>query len=72
MLLTQEFCSTQTDGDSLLDLLKGWLNVVLELVSLLAFPTLFGYTTVFTNKVLSMLLCAPGSCYILLSTQGIR
>ena len=45
------------DGDSLLDLLKPCLNLVLELVSLLAFQTLVDTTTVFANKVLLMLLC---------------
>ena len=45
------------DGDFLLDLLRVLLNVVLELISLLAFPTLVDTTTVFANKVLSMLLC---------------
>ena len=48
------------DEDSLLDLLKVWLNLVLELVSLLPFPTLVDTTTVFANKVLSMLLCVLG------------
>ena len=43
-----------------MDLLKGWLNLVLELVSLLAFSTLVDTTTVFANKVLSMLLCVLG------------
>ena len=45
------------DGDSLLDLLKVWFNLVLELVSLLAFSTLAHITTVFGKKVLSVLLC---------------
>ena len=48
------------DGDSLLDLLKVWLNLVLQLVYLLAFPTLLDTTTVFANKVVSMLLCVLG------------
>ena len=60
------------DGDSLLDLLKVWLNLVLELVSLLAFPTLVDTTTVFANKVLSMLLCVLASCCTLLSTRETR
>ena len=48
------------DADSLLDLLKVRLNLVLELVSLLAFATVVDITTVFANKVLSMLLCVLG------------
>ena len=48
------------DGDSLFDLLKVWLNLIFELASLLAFPTLVDTTTVFANKVLSMLLCVLG------------
>ena len=48
------------DRDSLLDLLKVRFNLVLELVSLLAFPTLVDTTTVFANKVLSMLLGVLG------------
>ena len=47
------------DGDSLLNLLKVWLNLILELVFLLAFPTLADTTMVFA-KVLSMLLCVHG------------
>ena len=45
------------DGDSPLDLPKVRLNLLLELVSLLAFPTLVDTAAVFANKVLSMLLC---------------
>ena len=45
------------DGDSPLDLPKVRLNLLLELVSLLAFPTLVDNAAVFANKVLSMLLC---------------
>ena len=43
-----------------MDLLKVRLNLVIELVSLLAFPTLVDITIVFANKVLSMLLCVLG------------
>ena len=48
------------DGDSLLDLVKVWLNLVFGLVSLLAFSTLVYTTIVFVNKELSMLLCVLG------------
>ena len=48
------------DRDSLLDLLKVRLNLVIELVSLLGFPTLVDITIVFANKVLSVLLCELG------------
>ena len=37
-----------------------WLKLVLELVSLLAFPSFVDTTTLFANKVLSMLLCVLG------------
>ena len=48
------------NGDSLLDLLKVKLNLVLEFFSLLVFPTLVDTTSVLANKVLSMLLCVLG------------
>ena len=50
----------QMDGDSLLNILKVCLNLLLGLVSSLAFPTLADTTAVFDNRVLSMLLCVLG------------
>ena len=48
------------DWDSLLDLVKVWLNLVFGLVSLLAFSTLVDTTIVFVSKELSVLLCVLG------------
>ena len=58
------------DGDSPLDLLKVWLNLLLEMVSLLAFPTLVGTTSLFANKMLPMLLCVLGLVVFCLAHGG--
>ena len=58
------------DGDSLLDQLKGWLTLVVELVSLLAFPKLVDTTNLFASKVLSTLLCVLGLVVFCLEHGG--
>ena len=60
------------DGDSLLNLLKVLLNLILELVFLLTFPTLVDTTVMFANKVLSMLLCLVGLEVFCLVQEGSR
>ena len=51
-------------------LVKVWLNLVLERVSLLAFPTLVDTAAVFASKVLSMLLCVLGLAVFFLVHEG--
>ena len=60
------------DEDSLFNLLKVLLNLVLELVFLLTFPTLVDTTVMFANKVLSMLLCLVGLAVFCLVQEGSR
>ena len=47
-----------------------WINLVLELVSLLAFPTLIGTRIMFANKVSSVLLCVLGLDVFYLVHEG--
>ena len=59
------------DGDSFYDLLKVWSNLILKLVSLLAFSTLVDTTSLFADKVLSMLQCVFGLAVFCLVHGGL-
>ena len=58
------------EGDSLFDLLKVCLKLVLQSVFLLDFQTLVDTIIAFANKVLSMLLCVLGFVVSCLLHEG--